>query len=469
MAAALVVAPLYDRAFLTDSWRQVWRKRWGFYAACAASVLILAAVVAHQSATRDQMYGGFGQVGVRWWQYLASQGGVILHYLRLAVWPDALCLDYDWPVAKGWVAIGLPSAIVLVLLSGSLWLWRVAPGLGWVALAFFLILAPTSSFMPIIDLAVEHRMYLPLASLMALSVLLADRCLRHRWTSDQRRAWISAAILASLVLALIARTLLRNRDYRDPVIMWRSVVAQAPHNYKAYYNLGVALARKRHTDAAIQAYQQALRLRPRYTDARYNLALQYDALGQLAQAQHHYLVLLRIDPHDAAARFNLAGIYHRQGCQQEAIWHYRQALRDEPNHLRARGNLASLMAERGEYAEARQELETAIRQAPNKAWLYDNYGNLYARQGRLEAAIQQYDRALQAQPNYPAAYLHKARALGRLGRRGDAIAVLHTVQQRFGPTEAASRLLAELQSESVVDGCEGNCPLSISGSAGGQP
>ncbi|MCE9546981.1 MAG: hypothetical protein K8T25_16020, partial [Planctomycetia bacterium] len=34
------------------------------------------------------------------WEYFRSQPGVVLHYLRLAVWPDGLCVDYGWPVAK---------------------------------------------------------------------------------------------------------------------------------------------------------------------------------------------------------------------------------------------------------------------------------------------------------------------------------------------------------------------------------
>ena len=38
-----------------------------------------------------------------------------------------------------------------------------------VAISFFFILAPSSSIVPIADLAFEHRMYLPLAAVIVLA------------------------------------------------------------------------------------------------------------------------------------------------------------------------------------------------------------------------------------------------------------------------------------------------------------
>jgi len=95
---------------------------------------------------------------------------VILHYLRLAVLPDRLCFDHWWPVAQAWREIAIPGVIVISLLVGSLLALRFRPAVGFLGLAFFLILAPTSSIIPIFDLCVEHRMYLPLAVVVTLFV-----------------------------------------------------------------------------------------------------------------------------------------------------------------------------------------------------------------------------------------------------------------------------------------------------------
>ena len=54
-----------------------------------------------------------------WWRYLATQAGVLLHYLRLAFWPSPLVLDYGCPRALS-VGQVVPQAIVLgLLLSGT--------------------------------------------------------------------------------------------------------------------------------------------------------------------------------------------------------------------------------------------------------------------------------------------------------------------------------------------------------------
>ena len=63
-------------------------------------------------------------------------------------------------ILPGAVVIGgLAAATVYALIRWPKW--------GFLGAWFFLILAPTSSILPIRDLAFEHRMYLPLAAVVA--------------------------------------------------------------------------------------------------------------------------------------------------------------------------------------------------------------------------------------------------------------------------------------------------------------
>ena len=117
------------------------------------------------------MSAGFGLKIVSTWDYFKSQFGVIAHYLRLAVYPDALCLDYNWPVAKSMADVVPFAVIIIALVLASLYgVFRRSP-LGFLGLWFFLILAPTSSVMQIADLAAERRMYLSLAAIITLAVV----------------------------------------------------------------------------------------------------------------------------------------------------------------------------------------------------------------------------------------------------------------------------------------------------------
>ena len=167
MVAAPLLVLLYDRALAAGSWRAALRARWRFYLTLAATWGVLAACIA--GGTRAMT--GF-DLGASSLDYLKTQAGVILHYLRLSVWPDPLILDYDWPFAKSfWQYAPQGAAILALLAATAAGLWRnrpwALPG-AW----FFLILAPSSSFIPLPTmLVVEHRMYLSLAAVVCVAVL----------------------------------------------------------------------------------------------------------------------------------------------------------------------------------------------------------------------------------------------------------------------------------------------------------
>ncbi len=171
MVTAPVVILLYDRAYLAKSWRDVMKRRWILHACLAATWLLLPRLLANGSTEWNES-AGFAYNGVPPLDYALTQSGVILHYLRLAFWPQPLCFDYccayGWPVARtvGDAAPGL--MVVGALLAVTIWTWWRNPALGFLGVWFFLILVPTSSFVPVADLAVEHRMYLPLAAVAAM-------------------------------------------------------------------------------------------------------------------------------------------------------------------------------------------------------------------------------------------------------------------------------------------------------------
>jgi len=75
----------------------------------------------------------------------------------------------------------LYAALLGGLLGGALVLWSRRRGLGWLGLGFFVLLAPTSSFVPISGQPMaESRLYLPLAVLISAGVLVCYRLLQRR-------------------------------------------------------------------------------------------------------------------------------------------------------------------------------------------------------------------------------------------------------------------------------------------------
>ena len=95
MVTAPVMVVLFDRAFLFDSFRAAVAVRWRLYAALALTwvVLALQLVAAPRAGS-----AGFA-TGVSVWTYLLNQSVMIVRYLRLALWPDDLVINYGPPVS----------------------------------------------------------------------------------------------------------------------------------------------------------------------------------------------------------------------------------------------------------------------------------------------------------------------------------------------------------------------------------
>ena len=302
MATMPVVALLLDRCFLARSWRQVFARRWLFYAAFSPGLVWLVWRLLPTFVPNAQAVAGFGIEGMTSWEYLRSQPGVILHYLRLVFAPNAQCFDYMWPVASTFTRIAIPGTIVAGLLAASLFVLFWKPRVGFLAMAFFVILAPTSSFVPIIDLAFEHRMYLPLAPVIILTVC-GFMLVTERWCvspESARRARLTTLVFAALSLTICTGH--RNRLFADPSRMWANVLEQAPHNWRAHHNLAATLKAKGNLLAAQEHYEQAVRLYPYSAKSHFKLAELYRLQGEREQAEKHFARGLEFDPHSDETR-----------------------------------------------------------------------------------------------------------------------------------------------------------------------
>jgi hypothetical protein len=297
----------------------------------------LALLVFHGQART--MADGFGRAHLSSMDYAATQCGVIFHYLRLSAWPSPLVVDYgDWPIAHSVVSF-LPSAIVLFLLVAATG-WAVCRGRpsGFLGAWFFLILAPSSSFLPIAtEVAAERRMYLPLAAVIVFEVLGMHRLLQHLRIETHRRLFLESTSFLTCWFVLGCLTVHRNVDYHDQATLMRTVVAVRPYNARAHYNLAINL-NSRDPVEAIAHYQQALRIEPRYADAHHNLGILLAKQGRLEEAIAHFNAALRVKPNMAEAHNSLGAALATQGRLDEALRHFEEALRLDPGYADARRN-----------------------------------------------------------------------------------------------------------------------------------
>lgn len=401
--ASMGVAPLLilacDGMVVCGSFREAWRSRWKYHTAMLLTIGLLGCLVFRGLAwAREHHIEAIPSLSPA--RYLAAQTGVILHYLRLVIVPWPLCLDYAWPLPQGWQAVVLPATVLGTLLTLTVVAALRRHPAAFLGTWFFLNLAPTSSLLPLHDLAAERRMYLALAAPIALGVLGVLWVLER--PTDQRsgaRSAVRARALggAFMVYAGLATlTILRHRDYRSADAMWQSVLKINPDNYRqrtalistlldqerwgeAEHQIRELLARtssamatglargiwasdpvffhavarnqagrlclaRGQFEAAIREFRKAVNLRPADKTALHNLALACHLAGRNDEAREVCERLLAEFPNYPSAHALRARMAWEAGAWQDAVAHLRRAVELSPTALGPRCDLAWLLA-----------------------------------------------------------------------------------------------------------------------------
>jgi tetratricopeptide (TPR) repeat protein len=416
MASAPLIVLVYDATFASAGFRSALRLRRSYYAALAATWLPLAALISQSRGRAGTV--GFG-AGVPWSRYALTQGEAVLHYLRLAIWPNPLVFDYGGVLAANSAAALASAALVLaVVFAAALAVLRRSPW-GFLGAAFFGILAPSSSVIPIAtETIAEHRMYLPLAAVLTGVVLALHRLLGTR------------AIAVVLLLAAVSgwATARRNVVFQSEGALWGDTVRSLPTNPFAHYNLALALAKAGDRSAAEEQDRVALAIKPNLARARVNLGVLRELDGYGDEALADYRGALDIEPNSWEGLYDLARLLEGRGEIAESERYYRDALRVRPESRETRVGLARALERRalagassGRPEEALREYREALGMNPDSEELEFNLANLLAQQGSQLEAITHLEAALRLRPDFPEAELNLANALLAVGRGPEAI------------------------------------------------
>jgi tetratricopeptide (TPR) repeat protein len=281
----------------------------------AATVAIFALLA--RSAT-----AGFNVPGIHWYEYLFTQFRVWFIYLKLAVFPFGQNADYDISVSHTLAEHGSWIALA-VLIAGAVTAWRMRKRYGVAVfglLMFAVLLLPTSSIIPIQDLAAERRMYLPLLGLL---IVLMDVLSRVKPTVG-----VTAALVAALLIDS-ALTHDRAKVWGSDIAFWSDTVKQSPDKSRGYTHLTYAYIRsKRCSDAVavVERTKESIRNTPELLGM---LGHAYACEHRMTDAVQAFERAVKAGP--AVGRLlALASIYRQVGREWDAEATEQQALRYTP-------------------------------------------------------------------------------------------------------------------------------------------
>lgn len=387
IATVPLLVLLYDRTFVAGSFSSALRARARFYASLAATWILLAWLLI---GVRDRGVG-YG-LGIPWFDYALTECKAVVLYLSLGLWPHPLIFDRGVTLLTS-VSAAAPYALVLfTLLAATAWSLARRPALGFAGAWFFVILAPASSVIPVIQQPIaENRPYLPLAAVLALTVLTL------RFFTTRRTALVLCAVLS---VACIAATARRNRDYQSEVSIWTDTTLKAPLNARAHYNLGVALDYLGRRAEAMASYTAALAVAPDYANALANLGNALTEEGRPAEALPLLERAVRLKPDYPEAHYNLGNAFLHTGQPARAIPHYEATLRLQPRQPKACNNLAITFLQTDRLPDAIRFFERALELDSAFADPHNNLGVVLSQSGRLAEAIAHCETALRIKPDY---------------------------------------------------------------------
>jgi protein O-mannosyl-transferase len=356
-AAVPLLLLLLDFFFLSDRNLRPLRGRAGLH--CGTFGLLLLGLVARHWSTGSWLpVGDMGRLRYAVLEWAAFPGYLVRQILPIS---PAVFRGYGapWPPAAGTYALMAATAALLIAAFGLRRRWPIGSfAIAWLWCA----LLPSSSLVPLSEIAVDHRAYLGAAGVafgLAVLVMRAGRpavatavvllfaigALRYEWVlGDPVRAWEDAdrRFPRSGALRMLAEAYQGAGDAPAAETAFLTLLADNPRDGRMWTNLGILYAHTgRYADALLALQQAAPLVRPQeVSQVQDNLGMILRRLGREDEAMAAFEIAVAADPFRVQPRINLAEILLKRGDRPRA-----RALIEEAAHA------PEITAEEAEWVE----------------------------------------------------------------------------------------------------------------------
>jgi len=204
--------------------------------------------------------------------------------------------------------------------------------------------------------------------------------------------------------------------YQEVIVQGKVLADQFPNDHIIPNILGAAYSALGNTEAAIEHYNKAIKVKPDYADPYNNLGLTLKGLGRHEEAIQSYNKAIEIQPNYAEAHNNLGALLNSMENYEGALSSYNKAIELRPDYVEAYYNNGNILNKLKRYNDALCHYNKAIKVKPDYAEAYNNLGNTLSVLERREEAISSYNKAIEIQPDYAEAYSNLGNILRVFGQ-----------------------------------------------------
>ncbi len=195
---------------------------------------------------------------------------------------------------------------------------------------------------------------------------------------------------------------------------------------------------------AIVEYRNAIKIDPRFGEARLKLAASYLQTGDPVNGLREQVRAADLLPDNVDAQVDAGNLLLLAGRFEDAKARATQALEKQPANVRAQVLLGNTLAGLKDFDAAIDEVEEALKLDPDRMSTYANLGTIQLASGNRAAAEETFKRALARNPTSLQAQLGLANFYWTVGQLPEAEALLEKAVAA-APTDArANRALANL-------------------------
>ncbi|MGD9244134.1 MAG: tetratricopeptide repeat protein [Desulfobacterales bacterium] len=340
-------------------------------------------------------------------------------YIVKAIWPCNLAVFYPHPgsALPAWQISGAAFVIAVAIFLSIRLLKKfpyIAVGLFW----YLGTLIPVIGLVQVGNQAMADRYtYIPLIGFFIIVAWgLSDLSIRWRY----RKIFL---VLPTVIIlsAMVVGTSSQLPYWKNGITLFERAVEATKNNYKAQNNLGTAYAQV-DIDKAVFHFKEALKIKPDYATALYNLGTSILKKGNYDEAVLYFNKAIKIDPQRTGSRLNLANVLFEQGRHDEAISHYNEIIKTDSENADARMNLANVLYIQGKCDEAISQYKELIKTDPENADVHSNLAYVLSIQGKLDEAVLHYNEAIKIQPKHEKAHYHIGNILMKQGKIKEAFA-----------------------------------------------